>query len=223
MTEAEAKRLFKPMLLKYPDLVWYKRWVFLKPIRHVARAFRMEGTLGKMAVRPIWGGEPLFQAPPFQSVQWFKALFSDTARSGRFDLEDADMQEQLFHQFETVALPGLHCIGELGPFLTFSSTFGWRSLSNYMSAQVYVEAAYGRFKAARTICEEFLREYPNWRNSLRDAQGQPMIEELYPLLLEENMEGVAARLRHYELSYVNMYGLGSIHEPTPFPLELLSP
>jgi hypothetical protein len=85
-----------------------------------------------------------------------------------------------------------------------------------------VLAALGRFEEAKEVCRNVPQH--RWFHDPDFAVvNRRIMEELYPLLIDEDRPALARLLRSWQERTIQANKLEDIWEPTPFPFETCAP
>lgn len=132
MNARELKRFMKPLLARNPDLVMRDPFIYVRPIRHIGRALRLDGGSWKYRITPSWHVMPMF-LPDFRfDLRWGGEQIADHFG---FDAREPVDIAYITHVFEQGALPLLRAIDTIEAFLTFfySQTYANVLFSNYQA------------------------------------------------------------------------------------------
>lgn len=219
-TQRQVDKLLKPLLERHDDLIQVKRWVYLKPIRHVVRGILIERISSAAQFRLWWAVVNLCE--PYERVPLNWATWAWPKTPGMWRWDDPLLQEKFIEIVEEEALPGLKAIETLDDFYEFASSpehFSATYFSSYHLRTVGVDIARGRLDAARSTCEELIEGRTKWNLAIMPEEFERITGQLCPLLAADDYEGMARLLHEWEAYTAEKLGITDIWEPTPFPLE----
>jgi hypothetical protein len=221
-TQADVRRLLKPIQLKYPQYALHKRCIIATPLQHVARYFVLDGSLGKESFKPRFAVLPLCVPYPrlHLSYGW---TFWNTAY-GPWDIAKRDTPNVLMHEFENGALPVLETVRSLEDFVKFVASDHSRAYI-YLRTEdlIIIESALGNLDAARKIWTDDLSR---WKESTHCRDDEDRInlrrrQALGTRLMADDRAGIATLLHEFEAFTVTSNKLEKIWQRTPFPLETM--
>jgi hypothetical protein len=222
-TQAEVKRLIKPLLDRHPDFILVGRWLYLRPIHHFARAILIDRTSNPNLFNPRWAVMHLFQWRRSFHLNWSE--FLDNVASRRpaiWDKSDPNLASTMIDQTESVVLPKLRAIQTLNDYLAYVSQHYLRHhLFDRPDVRLIVESALGNWDSARSICEEHL-DGQFRDNPLHDDDGRATYQRIRALcacVTEGDSQGAAKLLHAWEAATAKNLKIEHIWEPTPFPFE----
>ena len=223
-TAAQVKKMVRPLLERHTDLALVGRWIYVKPVHHVARAVLIDRMLNPEKFSPRWAVVHLFEAQKFFPLDWGEWLHNVSSPTpGSWKITDADISLALINQIERNALPQLRTIETLDDYLAFVARhmFGPK-LFGWPHCRIIVDVALGDLESARAICNEYL---PRWSvdHPDFDEDGKAKyrrLRELCAKLAEDDRAGLAQLLHAWEAYTVKNFKIEHLWEPTPFPLEL---
>lgn len=226
-TVAQVKRLVRPLLERHPDLVLVGRWIYLKPIRHFARAILIDRTSKADRFSPRWTVIHLFEVRRSFTLNWGDFLVDPIpGRSGIWwPLDAPGIGDALCEAIEKQALPWLRMMSTFELYLAFVSQNLFRHhLYDKGDAEVIAHVACGYLAAARKICEQQIERWSTDKPHHDDDDRAHFrrLRELYPLVMNHDRDGLVHLLRAWEAETVKNFKIEHIWEPTPFPLELPS-
>jgi hypothetical protein len=219
-TTAELKRHVAPILQRFPELEFIKRWLVLKPVRHVFRGILLDATLPKDEYRPQWFAIEMFGSVP--SLSPMHGFFLGRRGDGPFSILDPHDLDRLAAEIERVALPRLRPIESIDDFIEHANLteFSFSPVADYPLRYSVLETARGNFKSALGICERLKSGRSSWTDPGFENEYRPILEDLCPLLQDDDRAGVARLLHGWEARNIATYRLGKMWEPTPFPFEV---
>ncbi|HEV2510629.1 hypothetical protein [Bosea sp. (in: a-proteobacteria)] len=218
-TKKQINRLLGELLERNPDLAQSERFVIVKPLRHVMRSI----SIG----RGIEADGPQFLCSighffdPRANRQGITLDRFFTAHGAPHRWTEPGMHAAFIEACETRILPKMRNVNTIEDMLRFrthgSSEF--RASVRFVIHQIHFAAAYGRFERALRRFER-IKHWDRSRMSWRRPEFEHVADELVPLMRADDRDGVIRLLHHWEEDRVRRFGLESIYEPTPFPLEL---
>ncbi|MCA0316764.1 MAG: hypothetical protein LCH88_01725 [Proteobacteria bacterium] len=219
-TSAELKRYVVPILERFSELGFTGRWLVVKPLQHVFRGILLDATLPRDEYRPQWFAIEMFGSVP--SLSPMHGFFLGRRGHGPFSILDPRSLGRLADEIERVALPRLRPIASIGDFIGHANLteFSFPPVSDYPLRYSVLEAARGNFKSARGICEWLKSGRSGWTGPGLEDEYRPILEDLYPLLRDEDRAGLARLLHAWEARNIATYRLERMWEPTPFPFEV---
>jgi hypothetical protein len=222
-TQAEVKRLVKPLLDRHSDLTLVGRRLYLHPIHHFARAILIDRTSDPSRFNPRWNVMHLFAWRRSFHLMWGE--FIDNVTSSRptiWDKSDPNLAVTIIDQIERVVLPKLRSIQSLDDYLAYVSQNYFRHhLFDRPDAKLIVDVALGSWDSARTICEEHL-DGQFRDNPLYDDDGRAKYQRVRALcacVAAGDSQGAAKLLHAWEAATAKNLKIEHIWEPTPFPFE----
>jgi hypothetical protein len=226
-TAAEVKRMVRPLLERNPDLALVGRMIYVKPVRHFARAVLIGRTSSANRFSPRWTVIHLFQVRRIFTLNWGDHL--DELLPGlhgfNWPTDAPGIVEGLCQAIEKQALPWLRTMSTLELYLAFVSQNLYRHhLYDNGTAQIIVWVACGYLEAARKICEKNLEAWSKDQPHYDDEDRAKFcrLRELCALLLKDDRVGLAELLHTWEAETVKNFKIEHLWERTPFPLELQS-
>lgn len=222
-TAAQVKKIVRPLLERHADLALVGRWIYVKPVHHVARAVLIDRMLNPEKFRPQWAVVHLFEAQEFFPLDWGEWLYNETSPTpGSWKISDPDIATALISAIEQQALPQLRSIKTLNHYLAFVSRhmFGHK-LFDWPQCKIIVDVALGDLDAARAICEEKMHRWsvdqPQHDEDSKEKYRR--LRELCARLAANDRAGLAQLLHEWETCTVRNFKIEQLWEPTPFPLE----
>lgn len=220
-TIAQMKVVAAPLLARNPDLVFHKRFLFLKPIHHIARFVLLDGTSGEGDFMPRAGCVPLFEKREHIILNHAPRVRRPRA-AFLWCVFDQGITDDLIEALETNVLDRLRAIQSTEDFIAFTEidrSLLKPSIRDFYLRMVTINAASGKFDEALAYCELLAsgkaREcIPSFANAVA-----LVIDELWPALKTGNPKKVAAVLHGWEEYTVKANKLEKYWEPTPFPIE----
>ncbi|AMJ62005.1 hypothetical protein [Bosea sp. PAMC 26642] len=223
-TKRQIKRLLRPLLERHPELFAIESKfegvdLILTPITHMVRgvAIRRSGIGDIPDYQWFFSYSFRARAPltQFGGVPFLTSVFDEMRWS------HPRQQDAFVEVIEETILPLLHSIDTVERMLALkhpASVLWDRGLQEVMN-RIYINAALGRFdlvdEAARELLALGYRETYFWS----ETTYQEAMEELWPLTQAGDKAGVAALLHDWERQFVELHGLQTIYEKTPFPFE----
>lgn len=222
-TAAQIKKMVRPLLELNSDLALVGRWIYVRPVHHVARAVLIDATSSADHFVPRWAVIHLFEARRVFTLSWGSLLSNPRQGNWWSARNDPNVAEALVEAIEKQALPWLRTISTLDLYLAFMSQNRFRDhLFQWPTARIVMDAACGDLDAARKIGEQNLEEWSIDREEYDedDRLKFARLRELCALLKSDDRTGVARLLHAWEALTVKNFKIEHIWEPTPFPLEL---
>lgn len=222
-TAAQVKALVKPLIERHSDLALIGRWIFVKPVDHVARGILIDRMLDAAKFRPRWAVVHLFEWRRFFPLSWGDMLYNEgSPRPGSWSIADPDIASALFREIETHALPPLRAMKTLDDYLSFVSQHYFRHhLFDWPECRIIVEVALGDLEAARKTGEANLATWstihPYHDEETREQYRR--LRELYARLAADDRAGLVQLLHEWEFQTVKNLKMDHLWQPTPFPLE----
>ena len=224
-TVAQVKKMVQPLLEQHSDLALVGRWIYLKPVHHVARAVLIDRMLNPEKFRPQWAVVHLFQARKSFPLNWGEWLYNESSPApGSWKITDANISQALIDQIERRALPQLRAIKTLDDYLAFVSQHMFRhKLFDWPQCKVIVDVALGDLEAARAIGEKNSQRWSNWSEDpdlYEDGKAKfRRVSQLCARLAEDDRAGLARLLHEWEAYTVKNFKIEHLWESTTFPLE----
>lgn len=220
-TAAQIRKLVKPLLERHSDLFLSGQWIYIKPVRHIARAILIDRTGEASRFRPRWA--VIFLCEPSTKsfgLNWGGMLYNPSPDTGLWKWDAPSLQDDLFAVVENAALPLLRPVETLDDFAAFASRerFPSTSLEGYDLRKIVVDVARGDFESARSISARLLSGRSRWSTS---ENFELITKTLCPLLAANDIAGMVRLLREWEAYTVRQLKLEAIWERTPFPVERL--
>ena len=213
-TVRDVKKLVKPLLERHDDLELVGRWIFVKPIRHVARGIRIDGVGYPNGFRPCWAVSHLCNINMAMNLAWGEAIYHPTMNLLWY-FNDPTAIQILIEIVEKQTLPLLRSINTLDDFVAVANGPHSESKLEYLiPCRVTVDIARGDFESARKLESALFSD--RWRSDHPDG----VMRRLWPLLEANDRVGMAKALHEREAAEVKRLKIEKIWEPTPFPLEL---
>lgn len=223
-TASQIKKLVKPLLERHSDLFLSGQWIYIKPVRHLARAILIDRTGDANRFQPRWALISLCEPQECFGLNWGALLYNPSPEARLWKWSDPSLQETLFAVIEQEALPLLRPIETLDDFAAFTSSrerFPSTYLDGYHLRKIVVDVARGDFEAARAICAELIAGRTKWSMPDMSDEFDRITKVLCPLLAANDIPGMVRLLREWEAYTVKQLKLETIWEPTPFPVERL--
>ena len=219
-TIAQVKHVTRPLLAGNPDLALVGRLVVVKPVRHILCGVYLDRYSDVAAFAPMFGAVFLFEPGARFSFNWSREIYFPGR--GPWSVDDPSTPEFLRDDVESLALPLLRAIGTIDDFAAYACKRNFRHtyLNQYAERRIYIETALGHREAAMTLCAYFTSELAKRRYE-HDMQGELELIKLRlcPMILRDDIAGLAAFLHELEETAVRRNKLEKIWERTPFPLE----
>ncbi|WP_146604344.1 hypothetical protein [Rhodoplanes roseus] len=222
-TIAQVRTLVRPLLDRHADLGLAGRWIYVKPVHHLARVVLIDRQLDPNKFRPRWAVCHLFEARRFLPLDWGELLLNERSETpGSWKVTDADLALAMTEAIETHALPVLRRIVSLDDYLAFVSRHYFRhKLFDWPHVKIVIEVALGNLDAARALRDENVDRFRD--DPAYDEEGRAKyqrIRELCARLEADDRSGLAALLHEWEAITVKNLKIETLWEPTPFPPEL---
>jgi hypothetical protein len=221
-TQADVRKLLKPIQSKHPHYALHKRCVIATPVLHVARYFVLDGSRGKASFKPRFALLPMCVPYPRLHLSYGWTFWNNTL--GPWDIFTPDTPDVLMHESENGALPILEAVRTLEDFMKFTATEHSRG-DIYLRTQdrIIIESALGNLDAARKI---WTNELSTWteRHYLHfddEPANMRRRQTLGACLMADDRAGIAALLHEFEAFTVASNKLEKHWERTPFPMEAL--
>ena len=219
-TIAQVKKLTKPILAGHPDLVLIKRLVIVRPVRHILRFVCVDQSSGKDGFYPSWSMMMLFRYDAFISLNHYGGMYDKGFGHWIATKPGADLA--LCAVVEQTALPILRSVETIGEFVAFHNKERFRDtyLDLYPARKIYADVALGNRAAALAHCAYFATDHASRRYSQLMQDDLDVIQQrLCPMILSDDVAGLAAFLHEMEDITVKRHKLEHLWERTPFPLE----
>jgi hypothetical protein len=219
-TTREIETMLKPLLQRHPELVYHKRRLIEKPIRHVLSAVLFDGTAQPQMFRPKWYAN-YFLGPTFGSgtdlhIAWSVEL--PFLRPDGWKMNRPDLQGMLVKYVEEEGLLFIRALRRLETFKKFVSRheLGQHLFGDPMQTMT-IQAACGFLDSAKwemkAVRIRLAKPEP------RDPNFYAKVATLCDLLEADDLAGMAAHLHAWEAETVRRLKLDQVWEPSPFPLE----
>lgn len=223
-TAAQVKKMVRPLLERNSDLALAGHWIYVKPVRHFARAILVDRTSKADRFSPRWAVAHLFEVRRSFTLNWGDFLVDPVpGRSGIWwPLDAAGISEGLCEAIEEQALPWFRMMTTLDLYLAFvSQNRNGPHLYDKGDREVIVHVACDHLGAARKICdqqrERWSTDKPEYDDDTRAEFRR--LRELYALVMKDDRAGLARLLHAWEAETVKNFKIEHLWEPTPFPLE----
>jgi hypothetical protein len=218
--------MVQPVVDRNPDLALVKRWLFVKPVHHFARAIFVDRTAYADQFDAQWVVRHLFEGRDWLPLTWGEFLANErSSRRGLWRMSDPDVELALQEAIEIQALPALRKMLTFDDFLAYveQNPFG-PHLYEWPTSRIILDVALGDLDHARAICEQHFERWSS-PDSARDDDGRATyarLSELCTRLMADDRHGLARLLHEWEATTVKNLKIEHIWEPTPFPIELRS-
>lgn len=218
-TGRQIQRVLKPLAARRADLFLVSPWLILKPVRHVVRGVLLDRTSSANWFRPQWAAVNLCEPMERIPLNWGRRI--PRAPQRLWDWDDPEMTEALYRAIEEEAIPELERLETLEGFVAHanSDAFQYNKIRAFLIRQAKVAAALGDVDQARSVCADLAGGRTMWNSPDYADEVRLVVDELYPLLLDNDVAAVAALLRSWEAGSARNLGIEAIWEQTPFPLE----
>jgi len=216
-TAAQIRKLTKPLLERYPDLVLDGQWLHLKPTNHLLRTLLFDRTGQANYFRPRWATIILFDPRSIVDLKYGEKLAGPRGQLWSWD--DPNMPADIYDVIDNVALPAMRKVKSIDDFVKFASSserFPLRVLPAFPHLKLLTDAATGDLESARSICNKWCGRAPF---DPEDPLG-PIVDGLCPALASNNVPALVRQLHAWEEYTVKQLKLEKIWERTPFPIEL---
>lgn len=218
-TKKQINRLLGELVERNPDLARSDRFVIIKPLRHVLRSISIDRSITADTPQLLCSIGHFFDPTANRQGITLDRFF--TARGAPHRWTEPGMPAAFFEACETRILPKLRGVDTIEDMLRFrtlgSSEF--KAAVRWVIHQIHFAAAYGRFDRALRRFQR-IKHWDRSRMSWRRLEFEHVADELVPLMRANDRDGVIRLLHRWEEDRVRRFGLESIYEPTPFPLEL---
>lgn len=216
-TQAEVKRLVRPLLERNFDLVLSKRDVYIQPIYHMLRGIGIYRTSSKFKFMVSWVVMPLC----IPAEMFIDIYANDITPSKLWNIALPDVAIHLADRVEQCGLPVIRKIETIDDFcnLDLPITLRFRSWRHDERRKPFIDAACGRFDEAAELCRKIKSDERSWRAAKMDDEFEAIANVLYPLVVNRDLKGLANQLREWEAFTARNLGIEQYWEPTPFPFE----
>lgn len=220
-TKKQIDRLLGELVERNPDLAQSSRFVIIKPLRHIMRSISIDRTSTADAPQFLWSLGHFFEPTAHRQGICLDQFF--TERGAPRYWSEPGMSAAFFAACENKILPALRGVGTIEEMIRFKTirSVEFERAVKWVFCQIHFAAAFGRFDRALRRFERIKHWNPagmSWRR----PEFERIADELVPLMRADDRPGVIRLLHQWEENRVRKYGLESIYEPTPFPLELAS-
>jgi hypothetical protein len=225
-TAAQVSGMVQPVVDRNSDLVLVKRWLFVRPVHHFARAILIDRTAYADHFDPQWLIHHLFEYRDSLPLTWGEFLANErSSRRGVWRTSDSDVELALQEAIELQALPALRRISTFDDFLAHVAQHTFKhQLYEWPTARIVLDVALGELDHARTICEQHAECWSSGKIA-SDEDGRATyarLGELCRRLMADDRAGLIRLLHEWEAATVKNLKIEHIWEPTPFPIELRS-
>lgn len=223
-TAAQVRKLMAPILERNPDLALVGRWIFVKPVHHLARAILIDRNSSPDQLVPRWAVMHLFEAKDFFSLDWGEFLANERSRRrGLWFITQPDIDLALSEAIETQALPQLRAMATLGDFLAYLARIPMgRKMFDWPTRRIILDAALGELQAAKATCDAHCADWSVDKAEYDDDSRAKYrrLRELCGCLDANDRAGIAKLLHDWEAFTVKALKVEHLWESTPFPLEM---
>ena len=216
-SEAQVRKFVAPYLHGRDDVVYAKRLLILKPLRHILLAVDLGRASEPTRIAVGTVVVPMYY-PDFIHVTWGWGV----ARGGNksFTIDDLEGLSELSYGLDNDALPRLRAIRDIAGLRVYCETHPNHSVFKN-GLHLWTACALGEWDEARRICEDWKKrgwlEGPGY-----DADATKRIERralVCDLVCRDDRAGMIKLLHETEAANARSWGLEGIWEPSPFPAE----
>lgn len=218
-TQAEVKRLVKPLLARHSDLALITRSIHVTPIRHVDRGVTIGRLSRKYQFRPSCFFYPMFAPRQFVPINYFHEIKPMPA--GTWDMRVDNVQAHLDERLEQIGLPMVRRVETIDDFcnLDVPHTFIFQDWRKDFRLKPFIDAARGDFEPAAELCRQIMPYEKRWREAGFGDLFHALTKVLYPLVADRDAKHLATQLRAWEANSARDSEVENYWEPTPFPFE----
>jgi hypothetical protein len=217
-TDAQIKKMLRPLLERNSDLAYFRRMLFIKPIRHVFRGVLFDGTSVPHGFSPRWLVNHTFNKRFGSSSPW---TFNITwPRPGGWLITRPDIDDLLSKHIEQEAIPMMRPVRELETLTNLVDSHWRRDVLFDHPSILIIQSACGNLESARWDVKraDYFLSTPV---APTDADYVGKVRKLCTLLEADDLKGLVAHLHAWEEQNVRENKLERWWEPSPFPLEEL--
>ena len=216
-TSAQVEKLVAPLLWKRRDLVFARRKIFFRPLRHILSAVNLGGSNDPAIVAVGTVVVPIFQRDHIHASWGWPVSRPD---GWVYRLDQPDAQELLLHALEFQVLPRLSTIRDIPEFEQYVAAHG--NGHRYDNPRrLITAAARGDLELALHLSRD-LRAKGHLDGPGGDAESTRSIARrrtLCDLIEADDRAGIIALLHQWEAATAADWGLAHFWEPSPFPIE----
>ena len=219
-TLAQVRAMAKPILQAHPEISLVRRYLIIKPVSHILRFVCIDQSLGKDSFSVSWSVMPMFKYDAFINFRWADRLYDKAF--GSWIATKPDVDKALFALVEDEALPILRSVDSIDGFAAFACKENFRGdhLGLHPALKIYVDVARGDRAASLAHCAYFATDLARRSHaSLMQDDLDVIQQRLCPMILADDVAGLAAFLHEMEDIAVKRHKLEHLWERTPFPLE----
>jgi hypothetical protein len=217
-TIAQVKQALQPLLQRNPDLAIVRRWIVIKPIRHLLCGVGIDRGLDPLKFVPTWS---VILLPDLQ--ERFGFLWGERVRGrhGIWKITDPDVSSAMCDAIEQEALAPMRSIKTFDDFIDLTAKLRRpeRHLDFYPIARLTVDIARGDLAAAEAICKYLKTQKGKAEYFYQQQRYERAVQGLCPLVAAGDRAGLAKLLHSYEAQSVKNLKVEKYWEPTPFPIE----
>jgi hypothetical protein len=218
-TAADIKKLIAPILARHSDLALAKRYLVIKPVRHIVRGILIDRTSGKDGLTPFWTADFLAYPMAGVTVGSGSSWFPNVGHS--FSTTQTDLAERLSAAIEDFALPKLRPVVSITDYVHHATEYVQNRINDLRPLsleKLAIDLALGDLESAMSICEQQLPKEVAWRKSGFGHEIDHYLR-IHPLVRDMNYRAIIDVLREWEADAVKRLALGAVWERTPFPIE----
>ena len=202
---ADLKRYLKPLLKQRSDLVLIGRLLIIRPVRHIVRGVFFDRTSDKYQFR-LWLIVRLLVEPGDHE------FLGSEIDIGHCRVWDPDLPALLFHVLEQDVfskLANLRSLADVDRDLGLGSEQRIAAFGTAVTAHILA----GRRERARELIDSFEAQPGNkerWQTWLRNQRA----------FLDQDAASLGNEARSWEANVAKVHRLGTVWEPSPFPIEV---
>jgi hypothetical protein len=219
-----TRKLFGPLLRRHSDLEMVGHWIYVRPVRHIARGIALQSWRRANRWTPEWAAQPMFEPLDFMTLNWSEFMETCCPRDWlevnppSWDRTD-DEQAAWLAEGYGFALPHLRALDTIEAFVAFEREPRRRS-GRWPPSEVVLEAALGNFERVREIAAEHRAIWEQGGGINRGIQRIiDCARAVTPLVEREDRAGLAALFHDWEAISARNLGIEHIYEKTPFPFQ----
>lgn len=228
-TQAQVKKLVKPLLERHSDLALVGHLIVVKPLRHVLRAIIIDRTSNAAYFRPAWFVDHLLEDHHAFHITWGSRVYG--AKRVNWTFSNAGVGDDLLEAAERGLLPILRAISNLESLYTIAAAgAGGCPPFGEGAGAVVMSIALGNLDAARRLVPS-VRERFSIGSPVEISRVNPhfvfdtpsyfdWFNRLCRLLDQDDRDGMARMLHDWEAATIGNLKMKHLWEPTPFPLEV---